>query len=139
MLSSLFGSSTPTPPATPSTANEKVGKSPVVVTTTSVPPTPSTTASGSSSYYSPSTTPTSASTAQGYLLVSSTSTSASTWTSPPPVKYPYKPEQALDDIPGLQYALKLFLESKMVESEEYCHKSDEKKCVSFLSFWLGVD
>ncbi|KAJ2921771.1 hypothetical protein H1R20_g15320, partial [Candolleomyces eurysporus] len=60
-------------------------------------------------------------------MVSSTSTSASTWTSPPPVKNPYKAEQALEDIPGLQYALKLFLESKMVESEDYCNKSDEKK------------
>ncbi|TFK32750.1 hypothetical protein BDQ12DRAFT_475905 [Crucibulum laeve] len=51
----------------------------------------------------------------------------SKYAAPPPVKNPYKPSEALDDIPGVSYALELFLASKMLESEEYCHKSDEKK------------
>jgi hypothetical protein len=49
--------------------------------------------------------------------------------SPPSVKVPYNDQEALDDIPGLSYALELFLSSHMVESEEYCHKMDETKCV----------
>lgn len=48
-------------------------------------------------------------------------------TSPPAIKTPYKPEQALEDIPGLAYALQLFLESRMMESEEYCRKSDQSQ------------
>ncbi|KAF5323980.1 hypothetical protein D9611_008246 [Ephemerocybe angulata] len=51
----------------------------------------------------------------------------SPYTSPPPVKKPYKPSQALEDIPGMEYALKLFLESHMLESEEYCSTNDEKR------------
>jgi hypothetical protein len=51
----------------------------------------------------------------------------SIYKTPPDVKYPYKPEEALADIPGVSYALELFLASHMVQSEEYCHKSDEKK------------
>lgn len=51
------------------------------------------------------------------------------YTSPPLVKKPYKQSEALDDIKGVSYALELFLGSKMVEAEEYCHKSDENKCV----------
>ncbi|EMD32712.1 hypothetical protein CERSUDRAFT_161188 [Gelatoporia subvermispora B] len=46
---------------------------------------------------------------------------------PPLPRGPYKPERALEDIPGISYALHLFLASHMVESEEYCHKSDPKK------------
>ncbi|KAF8147845.1 hypothetical protein B0H34DRAFT_785773 [Crassisporium funariophilum] len=49
------------------------------------------------------------------------------WTEPPKVKYPYKPTEALEDLPGVCHALELFLSSHMLESEEYCHKSDEKK------------
>jgi hypothetical protein len=35
----------------------------------------------------------------------------------------------LDDIPGIAYVLETFLKSQMVESEEYCHRNDPKKCV----------
>jgi hypothetical protein len=48
------------------------------------------------------------------------------------VKNPYDDNAALDDIPGVSYALEMFLASHMVESEEYCHKSDPQKCVEFL-------
>jgi hypothetical protein len=51
-------------------------------------------------------------------------------TEPSPVTWPYSHDTALDDIPGISYALDLFLKSLMVESEEYCHRSDPKKCVS---------
>ncbi|KAJ7627995.1 hypothetical protein DFH06DRAFT_1226877 [Mycena polygramma] len=51
----------------------------------------------------------------------------SIYTSPPPVKVPYKPEEALADIPGVHYALDMFLASKMHEAEEYCNESDKKK------------
>ena len=36
----------------------------------------------------------------------------------------YNQEYALNDLPGVAYALHLFLASHMVESEEYCHKCD---------------
>jgi hypothetical protein len=49
---------------------------------------------------------------------------------PPPVIWPYLHDTALDDISGIAYALDMFLKSLMVESEEYCHRSDPKKCVS---------
>jgi hypothetical protein len=53
------------------------------------------------------------------------------WDSPftqaPGVKHPYRPEEALEDIPGLQHALQLFLESRMMESEEYCRRMDERQ------------
>jgi hypothetical protein len=52
------------------------------------------------------------------------------YTSPPPVKMPYKPTEALADLPGVAYALDQFLASKMHESEDYCNQSDPKKCVS---------
>ena len=58
------------------------------------------------------------------------------WTSiysiPPCVKCPYNPDDALDDIPGISYALDLFLASHMLESEDYCNKCDEHKLSSFL-------
>ncbi|KAH9837579.1 uncharacterized protein C8Q71DRAFT_753294 [Rhodofomes roseus] len=41
-------------------------------------------------------------------------------------KRPYSPESALEDVPGLHYALHLFLASQMVESEEYCKECDPK-------------
>ncbi|KAJ8085866.1 hypothetical protein PM082_004685 [Marasmius tenuissimus] len=50
----------------------------------------------------------------------------SIYSSPPPVKQPYKPSECLEDIPGMAYALELFLASHMVESEEYCAKNDPK-------------
>ncbi|KAK7042053.1 hypothetical protein R3P38DRAFT_3389870 [Favolaschia claudopus] len=49
------------------------------------------------------------------------------YTSPPPVKTPYKATEALDDLPGVSYALDLFLASKMHESEDYCNESDKNK------------
>ncbi|THU87395.1 hypothetical protein K435DRAFT_782464 [Dendrothele bispora CBS 962.96] len=49
------------------------------------------------------------------------------YASPPPVKVPYDPNEALDDIPGVSYALELSLASKMIESEDYCNQNDEKK------------
>ncbi|KAJ3905420.1 hypothetical protein F5879DRAFT_950591 [Lentinula edodes] len=51
----------------------------------------------------------------------------SIFNSPPPIKYPYRPNEALGDIPGISYALELFLASHMVESEDYCNKSDVNK------------
>ena len=45
----------------------------------------------------------------------------------PAVRNPYNPDEALDDLPGVQYALEAFLSSHMLESEEYCHTSDETK------------
>ena len=58
------------------------------------------------------------------------------WTSiysiPPSVKCPYNPVDALADIPGISYALDLFLASHMLESEDYCNKSDEHKLSSIL-------
>jgi hypothetical protein len=54
---------------------------------------------------------------------------------PPPsnVKTPsgeYVPEEsAMDDLPGVTYALDLFLASHMVESEEFCHQMDPPKYV----------
>jgi hypothetical protein len=51
------------------------------------------------------------------------------YSSPPTVKVPYNPREALDDIPGVCYALEQFLASHMVESEEYCHNLDETKFV----------
>jgi hypothetical protein len=50
---------------------------------------------------------------------------------PPSVKAPYAAKDALGDIPGVSYALELFLASKMVESEDYCNESDPKKYVLF--------
>lgn len=49
------------------------------------------------------------------------------YTSPPKVKNPYVVAEALDDLPGVSYALEMFLASHMVESEEYCDKNDIKK------------
>jgi len=40
----------------------------------------------------------------------------------------YNPEKdALSDIPGLRYALDLFLASHMVESENFCNEMDPAK------------
>ncbi|KAF8659477.1 hypothetical protein AX16_001844 [Volvariella volvacea WC 439] len=46
---------------------------------------------------------------------------------PPSVKTPYNPEDALTDLPAISYALELFLSSQMVESEDFCHRSDKEK------------
>ncbi|KAH9914287.1 uncharacterized protein B0H18DRAFT_1145542 [Fomitopsis serialis] len=45
---------------------------------------------------------------------------------PAPPRKPYSPERVLEDIPGLNYALHLFLSSQMVESEQYCEECDPK-------------
>lgn len=49
------------------------------------------------------------------------------YTSAPKVKYPYNPDDALSDIPGVCYAMELFLASSMIESETYCNQSDQRK------------
>jgi hypothetical protein len=46
---------------------------------------------------------------------------------PPPINEPYEAADALEDLPGISYALELFVASHMLESEEYCHKSDPEK------------
>ncbi|KAF9219377.1 hypothetical protein BS17DRAFT_424722 [Gyrodon lividus] len=43
---------------------------------------------------------------------------------PPFVAASYDSANALDDIPGLHWALHEFLHSRMLESEEYCHRID---------------
>ena len=48
---------------------------------------------------------------------------------PPFVPEAYNSSDALDDIPGLHWALHEFLHSRMIESEEYCHRVDPNKCV----------
>lgn len=73
-----------------------------------------------------------------------TSTSSETsfqsiYTKPPPIKVPYNPKIALDDIPGIAYALELFLASHMHESEEYCHRSDEKKYLRSIHLLVVTD
>jgi hypothetical protein len=52
------------------------------------------------------------------------------WNKPPAVKSPYDPQNACDDLPSITYALNLFLDSYMVESEEYCNEVDPEKYVS---------
>lgn len=47
---------------------------------------------------------------------------------PPDVVRPYEPEDALQDISGVHYALEVFLSSHMLESEQYCNDADETKC-----------
>jgi len=47
----------------------------------------------------------------------------------PTSRWPYSHDVALDDISGIAFALDAFLNSRMVESEEYCHRNDPRKCV----------
>ncbi|KAI6104952.1 hypothetical protein EDD16DRAFT_242267 [Pisolithus croceorrhizus] len=47
--------------------------------------------------------------------------------SPPPVPSTYTQEKALDDLPGIQWALCEFLHSRMLESEEFCDRMDPNK------------
>lgn len=49
---------------------------------------------------------------------------------PPPISRPYASANALDDLAPVVYALELFLASHMVESEQYCEKSDPQRCVA---------
>lgn len=46
---------------------------------------------------------------------------------PPTISKQYSRELALDDLPAIKYAAALFLNSSMVESEEYCMKVDPRK------------
>jgi len=62
----------------------------------------------------------------------------SIYTEPPLVKQPYDPTNALLDLPALSYALDLFLQSHMLESEEFCHKSDEQKERLYFSTGYGL-
>ncbi|KAL5496106.1 hypothetical protein ACEPAH_3023 [Sanghuangporus vaninii] len=45
----------------------------------------------------------------------------------PKVSSDYTPEKALDDLPAIRHAEALFLDSKMVESEQYCLELDPRK------------
>jgi hypothetical protein len=63
----------------------------------------------------------------GHSTESGSFTSATDTQTPPPVKKPYVEKDALDDLPGISYALELFLASQMLESEEYCDKTDPEK------------
>ena len=50
------------------------------------------------------------------------------WITEPAIpKGPYTQDKALEDLPGIAYALHLFLASHMFESEEYCNKADPAK------------
>lgn len=61
-------------------------------------------------------------------MATSTTSYESIYPSPLPVKAPYNPANALDDIPCAGYSLNLFLSSKMHEAEDYMSESDKKRC-----------
>ncbi|KAI6030082.1 hypothetical protein EDC04DRAFT_107009 [Pisolithus marmoratus] len=46
---------------------------------------------------------------------------------PPPVPTTYTPERALEDLPGIHWVLHEFLQSRMLESEEFCDRVDPNK------------
>lgn len=50
----------------------------------------------------------------------------------PPLTTPYSMANSMCDLPGVAYALELFMASHMLESEEYINKSDPKK----YDYWL---
>lgn len=58
--------------------------------------------------------------------------------SPPPVNNPYNPTNALDDIPGLHFALHEFLQSRMHESERFCEQSDPEKQRLYFATGYGL-
>ncbi|KAJ7588059.1 hypothetical protein C8J56DRAFT_827293 [Mycena floridula] len=62
----------------------------------------------------------------------------SIYSGPPPVTMPYDAKNALDDIPGVSYALEIFLASHMVECEDYCNRSDEKKQRLYFATGYGL-
>ncbi|KAL1743719.1 hypothetical protein HDZ31DRAFT_83230 [Schizophyllum fasciatum] len=80
---------------------------------TSTPATPSTPSAGASSYQS-------------------------AFRGPPRVPMPYRPERATDDIPGVAYALELFLASQMHESEAFCDVNDQKKERMYFATGYGL-
>ncbi|KAI9507300.1 hypothetical protein F5148DRAFT_1206084 [Russula earlei] len=57
---------------------------------------------------------------------------------PPTITWPYTHDTALDDMPGIAYALDLFLKSLMVESEEYCNRSDPRKERLYFASGFGM-
>lgn len=63
----------------------------------------------------------------GYETPPENATPATMTSTFPPVVGPYSPDRALDDLPAIKYAAALFLDSHMVESEEYCLKADPQK------------
>ncbi|KAK0191720.1 hypothetical protein F5146DRAFT_929724 [Armillaria mellea] len=56
----------------------------------------------------------------------------------PPVKVPYDPNDALDDISAIAYTLDLFIASQMVESEEYCSKGDSNRERMYFCIGYGL-
>ncbi|KAG1827902.1 hypothetical protein EV424DRAFT_1318995 [Suillus variegatus] len=58
--------------------------------------------------------------------------------SPPPVNNSYDPTNALDDIPGLHWALNEFLQSRMHESERFCEQSDPEKQRLYFATGFGL-
>lgn len=48
---------------------------------------------------------------------------------PPFTPKTYDSSDALDDIPGIHWALHEFLHSRMLEAEEYCDRVDPNKYV----------
>ncbi|KAG9310772.1 hypothetical protein JVU11DRAFT_8621 [Chiua virens] len=58
--------------------------------------------------------------------------------SPPSVPEAYDSRDALDDIPGIHWALHEFLHSRMLESEEYCHHVDPNKQRLYFATGYGL-
>lgn len=99
--------------------NKHLAESNSIMTDSSPSPSPST-----SSNVDNSTEPTSISTQSLSTVKENT---AGERKPPPKTKWPYDATNALDDIPGVAFALDEFLQSRMVESEDYCHEMDPKK------------
>ncbi|KAG8215539.1 hypothetical protein J3R82DRAFT_9198 [Butyriboletus roseoflavus] len=57
---------------------------------------------------------------------------------PPFVPEDYDSRNALDDIPGIHWALHEFLHSRMLESEEYCHRVDPNKERMYFATGYGL-
>ncbi|KAH6894046.1 hypothetical protein BKA70DRAFT_1320347 [Coprinopsis sp. MPI-PUGE-AT-0042] len=57
---------------------------------------------------------------------------------PPSIKKKYKATEALEDLPAMAYAIQLFLESHMVEAEQFCHTNDEKKERLYFASGFGL-
>jgi len=53
-------------------------------------------------------------------------------------KDPYAKSKALEDVKGIAYALHVFLASHMLESEEYCNKSDPQKERLYFATGFGL-
>ncbi|TBU24568.1 hypothetical protein BD311DRAFT_766324 [Dichomitus squalens] len=57
---------------------------------------------------------------------------------PPLPRTSYRPENALDDIPAISYALHVFLRSHMVESEEFCKEYDPRMERLYVATGFGL-